>query len=48
MILLVLVGCLTYSDGQVRRGELNCELLDACDEIGTVGFDSVDACKESA
>ena len=47
-MILFLLGCLSYEDGQVQRGELNCELLDVCGELDGLGFDSVDACAESA
>ncbi len=48
MILLGLLGCLGYADGQVRRGELHCEWLDTCGELDAVGFESVGACSAAA
>lgn len=48
MMLLLLLGCLTYSSGQVQRGELNCELLDVCGDLATLGYDGVAACKSAA
>ncbi len=49
MILLALFGCgPTYEEGMIEQGRLHCELLEACDELGTVGYDSVNACIESA
>ncbi|MDP2309014.1 MAG: hypothetical protein Q8P18_23525 [Pseudomonadota bacterium] len=47
-MLLWLLACMGYSSGQVSRGELNCEWLDTCGELGTVGFDSVGSCKAAA
>ena len=47
-MILLLLGCLSYEDGQVERGALNCELLDACGELDGLGFESVDSCAESA
>jgi hypothetical protein len=46
--LLVLLGCVSYSEGQAQRGELNCEWLDACGELDSVGYDGVDSCKAAA
>ncbi|MDP2316105.1 MAG: hypothetical protein Q8P41_24625 [Pseudomonadota bacterium] len=48
MILLLLISCMGYSESQVRRGELNCEWLDTCGELGTVGFEGVGDCKAAA
>lgn len=46
MTLLLLLGCgPTYEEGMVEQGRLHCELLGACDELGSVGYDSVEACQ---
>lgn len=48
MILLLLIACIDYSSGQVSRGELNCEWLGTCGELGAVGFESVADCTAAA
>ncbi len=49
MILLVLLGCgPTYEEGMIEQGRLHCELLEACDQLAAVGYDSVNACIEDA
>ena len=47
-MILLLVGCLGYTEGQVQRGERSCEWLDVCGELGTVGFTDVGECKSAA
>jgi hypothetical protein len=47
-LVVALSGCLSYEDGQAQRGGLNCQLLEACGELDTYGFDDVDACTASA
>lgn len=45
MWLILLIGCLSYEEGQLERGRLNCELAELCGTLDTVfGYDSVDAC----
>ena len=48
MILLSLLGCLSYTDAQVQRGALNCEWLDACGNLDALGYDGVAACSDAA
>jgi len=49
VILLALLGCgPTYEEGMIEQGRLHCELLEACDQLATVGYDSVNACIEDA
>ena len=40
------IGCLSYVDGKMEQGHLNCQLLEACGELEKLGYDSVDACVE--
>ncbi len=37
----------TYEDGMVEQGYLYCELLEVCDELATVGYDSVKSCQSA-
>ncbi len=48
MILLLLAGCLGYTEGQAQRGELHCAWLDTCGELDSVGFSDVAACADAA
>ena len=34
----------TYEEGMMAQGRLHCELLEACDALADVGYDSVGAC----
>lgn len=48
LALTTLAACgMPYEEGMLRRGELNCELAEAC---GTIAFfgGNVEACKEDA
>lgn len=47
MILLALLGCLSYADGMAQVGALSCERADVCGQP-LYGFDSVAACQEAA
>jgi hypothetical protein len=47
-LILLLSACgVSYEDGLVQEGELNCQLADACGRIDALGG-SLDACLESA
>lgn len=48
MILLFVIGCLSYEEGQAERGALNCELADVCGELATFGFADADECKTAS
>ena len=47
-MILLLLACTTWSQGQVERGELNCELLDTCGELDDLGYADLASCKEAA
>jgi hypothetical protein len=48
MWLIALLACgVSYEDGMVQEGELNCQLADACGRVDALGG-SLDACLESA
>jgi hypothetical protein len=48
VLLVGLVGCSDYATGQRQRGELNCELLDVCGSLETLGYPGLAACKQAA
>lgn len=48
ILLLALAACLSYEEGMVRVGELNCALADACGDLDAYGYDSVEACQQDA
>lgn len=47
-MILHLLGCLTWSEGQIERGRLNCERLEACDGLVALGYPDVAACTAAA
>jgi len=49
MIMLWLLACgPDYSEGQIERGSLNCQILDICGQLEILHYESVDACVQDA
>lgn len=46
--MIFLLACITYEEGMAAQGEFHCQLLEACGELETVGYDNVDDCTVAA